>query len=172
MSQALRSHPCVIVRESWLPKCISVHACLARAFLFSLSRDLPGSFCLCEGSGLQTIPLDILALACTPAGSPWPAAYCWAGPLQGRPALGKAGFPGGARIPLIMPPATCPSPAGARRRARAPATDRPEAHFPHPGRGGRQTSEGGGWGRALGTTMAQHRRRPRLRLPGLEGTAR
>lgn len=83
--------------------------------------------------------------------------------------IGKAGFPGGARIPLIMPPATCPSPAGARRRARAPATDRPEAHFPHPGRGGRQTSEGGGWGRAPGTPVAQLGRRPRLQLPGLGG---
>ena len=73
---------------------------------------------------------------------------------QSRSALQKAGFPGCSKTPLNLPPTTCSGPARTTLRVRAPAASLPEAHFPHPGRGGKQTSEGGGWGRAPGTLVA------------------
>lgn len=103
----------------------------------------------CWSCGFQTIPHDILALAYRLSCSPQPAPYCWQS-LQPGPAWQKAGFPGGFKTPLSMSPTTCPGPADTRRRVTAPATCRPEAHFPHPGRGERQTWEGGGWGWAPG----------------------
>lgn len=69
--------------------------------------------------------------------------------LQCSPALQKAGFPGCSTTPLNVSSTTCPDPAGIRQGAGAPATSCPEAHFLHPGRGGRQTSEGGRAGREL-----------------------
>ncbi|XP_012388821.1 collagen alpha-2(I) chain-like [Orcinus orca] len=83
-----------------------------------------------------------------------PAPYCWAGPSSLAPRYKKPGFPGCSKTPLSLPPTTCPGPVGTTRRVRVPATGRPEAHFSHPGRGGRRTSEGGGWGLAPGTPAA------------------
>jgi hypothetical protein len=129
-----------------------------------------------KSCGFQTIPPYISAPVCTLATSARPAPYCWAGPPV-SPRDTKAGFPGGAETPLNMPPATRASLAGTRRRVRAPATNRPKAHFPHPGRGGRQTSEGGGWGRAPGTLAApppgeRLGQRPWLQLEGRGGPER
>lgn len=79
--------------------------------------------------------------------------------LQCSPALQKAGFPGCSKTPLNVSSTTCPDPAGIRQRFGAPATSCPEAHFLHPGRGGRQTSEGGG---GLAVSSGDHRRSARL----------
>lgn len=163
----------------WLSKYISVQGCLARACLFSLSRDLPGSFCPWEVSvravaSRQFPSMFYLQLArslALRAGS-----ILLGRSLQSRPALQKAGFPGCAGTPLNKPPITCPSQAGTRNRVRAPATNRPEAHFPHPGRGGRQTSEGGSWGASSGDhrllPRVKRRLRPCLQLKGRRGRER
>lgn len=79
--------------------------------------------------------------------------------LRSRPTLQKARFLGYPKTPLNLPNNLPQARPATTRRARAPATGRPEAHF-HPGRGGRQTSKGGGGGRAPGTPRPP-RQRPR-----------
>lgn len=144
--------------QFWLPKYISGLEWLAWAFQFSLSGDLVGSFCPWEVSVRAVVSRRFptifwLGLARSLALPNRLHIAEQVPPVS--PRFTKSWISGCSKTPLNVSPTTCPGPAGNRRWVGAPAISRPEAHFLHPGRGGRQTSERWGW---LSVSSGDHHR--------------
>lgn len=104
-----------------------------------------------KSCGFQTIPARSFSSGFHALSLPLAGSILRGQSLRSRLTLQKARFPGCPKTPLNQLPTTCHRPGRHHTPSGAPASGRPEAHFPHPGRGGRQTSKGGGRGRAPGT---------------------